>query len=100
MSALPSEIEERILQRIDKPGWVATRGLVSEPDDPSAQHEYGIIEDIMKSLAHRGVVELWRISLLDGGQSYLAAARPELKLDKDLEQRGAWATAEKYVLEE
>jgi len=100
MSATQNEIEENILQRIEKPGWVATRGLVRDPDAPSAEKEYGAIENVMKDLRNRGLVQLWLIRVLDGNESYLAAANPELKLDEDLQKRGAWATAERYVIEE
>lgn len=95
-----NEIEESILQRIHKPGWVATRGLIGDPDAPSAENECRMIEDVMKSLKNRGLVELWLIRVLDGNESYLAAAHPDLKLDEDLEKRGAWATADRYVPEE
>ena len=95
------EIEAEILRRITRPGWVATRGLVSDPADaPSSEEECAAIEAVMKAMAARGLVQLWKLILFDGGDAILAAARPGFKLDEDLERRGAWAKAESYVNDE
>lgn len=88
-------IEEIILERINGPGWVATRGVVRDPRAPSAA-EIEEAEQAMKSLAERGLVTLWRLILEHDGSHMMAAAKPGLKLDKDLEERGAWARAEPY----
>lgn len=72
--------------------------MVSDPADAaSSKVESAAIEVVMKAMAERGLVKLWKLILFDGGEPILAAARPGLKLDEDLEQRGAWAKAECYV---
>ncbi|MGB9615787.1 MAG: hypothetical protein ACP5M0_10490 [Desulfomonilaceae bacterium] len=102
MSATSNEeIEAEILRRIARPGWVATRGLVTDPADAASSEKESIaIEAVMKAMAARGLVQLWKLVLYDGGDAILAAARPGFKLDEDLEQRGAWARAESYVNDE
>ncbi len=99
MSSLSNhEIEAEILRRISKPGWVATRGLITDPTDTaSSEAETAAIETVMKDMAQRGLVQLWKLTLFEGGDSFLAAARPDYKLDEELESRGAWAKAECYV---
>ena len=50
----------------------------------------------MKRLEEKGLVTLWRVKLEYQDTVLMAAARPTLELDKDLEQRGAAAKAERY----
>jgi hypothetical protein len=50
----------------------------------------------MRNLAERGLVRLWRLTVEHDGSKMMAAGRLDLELDKDLEQRGAWARAEPY----
>ncbi len=92
---METNFEEIILERIKEPGWVATRGVVRDPRAASSA-EIEEAERVMKSLAERGLVTLWRLILEQDGSQMMAAARPGLQLDKDLEQRGAWAKAEPY----
>ncbi len=97
-SASHAEIEAEIMRRITRPGWVATRGLMTDPSDAaSSEKECIAIEAVMKAMAARGLVQLWKLILYDGGDVILAAARPGFRLDQDLEHRGAWAKAEHYV---
>ncbi|MBI5251970.1 MAG: hypothetical protein HY912_20955 [Desulfomonile tiedjei] len=88
-------LEEIIMERITGPGWVATRGVVRDPRSASSA-EIEEAEQAMKNLAERGLVTLWRLILEHDGSQMLAAAKPGLQLDKDLEERGAWAKAELY----
>ncbi len=89
-------IEEVIMDRIKGPGWVTTRGVLKDPSGQSNQEEVRSVEEAMKELAEKGLVKLWRLKLEYEDAVLLAAARPDLELDKDLEQRGAAAKAERY----
>lgn len=91
-----STYERIILERIERPGWVSTRGVLLDPTGISAQEEIRIVEEVMKELARKGLVVLWRLIIEADGQELLAAARPDLELDRDLEDRGAWARAKRY----
>lgn len=76
MSLSSEEIESEILRRITRPGWVASRGLVSDPADvASSKYECLTIEAVMKTMAQRGLVQLWKLILLDGGDAFLAQLR-------------------------
>jgi hypothetical protein len=97
---MEKSIEELILERIERPGWVSTRGILLDPGGHLDREEHRMAEEAMKSLAKRGLVTLWKLVIRDQGQELLAAARPGLELDKDLEQRGAWARAVKYEPDE
>ncbi len=92
---MEKNIEEIIMERITGPGWVATRGVVRDPRAPSSS-ELEEAEQAMKSLAERGLVTLWRLILEQDGSQMMAASRPGMQLDKELEERGAWARAEPY----
>ncbi|MGC8658831.1 MAG: hypothetical protein ACP5U1_07130 [Desulfomonilaceae bacterium] len=93
---MDSEIEQKIMDRIKNPGWVSTRGILVDPTSPVGSEEYLRIQSVMRSLSERGMVVLWRLILESDGSELLAAARPDLELDKDLESRGAWAKAVRY----
>jgi hypothetical protein len=88
-----SEIERKILDRVKNPGWVTIRGILIDPTSQSDSEEYLMIQQVMRSLAERGLVTLWRLVLEADGSELMAVARPNLELDKDLENRGAWAKA-------
>ena len=88
-------IEEAIMERIGRPGWVTTRGVLPDALGQPEDEDYRMVEEVMKKLAERGLVTLWRLSLETEPVVLLAAARPGLELDKDLEERGAAARAEK-----
>ena len=88
--------EQVILERVQRPGWVSTRGVLLDPTGSAAQEEILLVEEVMKDLAARGLVALWRLIIEAEGQELLAAARLDLALDKDLEDRGASARAVKY----
>lgn len=88
--------EKLILERIDKPGWVTTRGILLDPAGVGAEEDHRQVEEAMKNLAEQGKVTLWRLILQDDAGELLTAARPDLELDRDLEERGAWATAVRY----
>ncbi len=89
-------IEETIMDRINGPGWVTTRGVLKDPSGQSTEEEVREVEDAMKRLAEKGLLTLWRLKLEYEDAVLLAAARPGLELDKDLEERGAAAKAERY----
>lgn len=90
------DVEETIMDRIHGPGWVTTRGVLKDPSGQSNQDEVRGVEDAMKRLAEKGLVILWRLKLEYEDAVLLAAARPGLELDRDLEERGAAAKAERY----
>jgi hypothetical protein len=89
-------IEESILDRINSPGWVTTRGILRDPTGNLDTEEHARIEATMKSLKERGLIVLWNLITDNDEKPLLAAARPGYELDKELEQRGAWARAERY----
>ena len=93
---MESDIEKKILDRIKNPGWVTTRGILLDPASPSDSEENMNIQAVMRSLSNKGMVTLWRLVLEADGTELMAAARPDLELDKDLDRRGAWAKAIRY----
>jgi hypothetical protein len=93
---MENNIELEILARIKSPGWVTSRGLLGDPTGQLDEQEYAQIESAMKKLAEQGVVVLWRLKLQNEEAELLTVARPGYELDKELEQRGAWATAVRY----
>lgn len=93
---MEKDIERLVLERIANPGWVTTRGILLDPEGKSSREDHKQVEEVMKRLAERGLVTLWTLILQEGKENLLTAARPGIELDKDLEQRGAWATAEPY----
>jgi len=96
---MEKSMEERILDRIQKPGWVSTRGILMDPSGQLDKEEHRVAEEAMKELARQGLVRLWKLIIQDQGDELLVAARPDLELDKDLEERGAWAKAVRYDLD-
>ena len=96
---MSKDLEEAILDRINGPGWVATRGVLRDPSGRSKEEDYARVEEAMKKLAEKGLVTLWRLVLENEPTTLLAAARPGLELDKELERRGAAAKAERYFPE-
>lgn len=93
---MESDIEKKVLDRINNPGWVTTRGLLLDPASPADSEENLKIQAVMRLLSDKGLVTLWRLVLEADGTELMAAARPDLELDKDLERRGAWAKAIRY----
>ncbi len=93
---MESDIEKKILDRIKNPGWVTTRGILLDPASPADSEESMNIQSVMRSLSNKGMVTLWRLILEADGTELMAAARPDLELDKDLDRRGAWAKAIRY----
>lgn len=93
---MPQDFEKLIMERIDHPGWVTTRGVLHDPTGQAEEEDYRAVEVVMKDLAQQGKVTLWRLLLQDGEVELLAAARPHYELDKELKQREAWATAVRY----
>jgi hypothetical protein len=93
---MDEQIRKIILDRIEQPGWVATRGVLRDPRGQFPPEEITRVEIVMKQLAQEGRVALWTLFIENEGVALLAAARPGLELDKDLEERGAWAKATRY----
>ncbi len=90
---MSDELELAILERMQIPGWTTTRAVLQDPNDQLPEEDHRRVREAMERLARRGLVTLWRLKLTRQPVEMLAAAKPELELDKDLEQRGAWATA-------
>ena len=86
-------IEKTIRDRIEAPGWVTTRGVLRDPSGQMADEESKKVETVMKALADKNLVTLWKLVMQDNGTELLVAARNGLALDKDLEARNAWAKA-------
>ncbi|MEW6136697.1 MAG: hypothetical protein AB1733_00585 [Thermodesulfobacteriota bacterium] len=97
---MEKSIEELIMERIERPGWVSTRGILLDPAGKLDTEEHRQVEAVMKKLAREGKLLLWKLIIRDKGEELLAAARPDLELDKDLEERGAWAEAVRIQPEE
>ncbi len=93
---MEDNIEKAIMEKIQIPGWTASRGMLKDPTSETTQEEFRLIEDAMRSLAGQGKVRLWRLTMEQDGSEFMAAAKPDLELDKDLEERGAWAKAKPY----
>ncbi len=86
-------IEKAIMDRIEAPGWVTTRGVLRDPSGQMADEESRRVEAVMKTLADKKLVTLWTLVMQDNGTELMVAARNGLALDKDLEARNAWAKA-------
>ncbi len=89
-------IEKTILDRIQTPGWVTTRGVLRDPSGDMADEDSKKVEAVMRALASKGQVTLWLLIMQDSGAKLMVAARNGLALDKDLEARNAWARAIPY----
>ena len=90
---LEEDVTEAILDKIAHAGWAASRALLKNPLEEPTPEEVDTIEQAMKALAREGRVSLWRLEYKHEPLEFMAAARPDLQLDKELEERGAWATA-------
>lgn len=86
-------IEKSIMDRINAPGWVTTRGVLRDPSGQMADEESKKVEAVMRDLASKNLVTLWKLVMQDNGTELMVAARNGLALDKDLEARNAWAKA-------
>ncbi len=95
---MDQDLEKDILRRIEHPGWTTTRALLRNPHKEPEPEEVQAIEEVMRSLARRGLVTLWKLVYPEGTAALMAAARPDLILDQELESRGAWATAERIEI--
>jgi len=93
-------MQDLIMDRIARPGWVSTRGILMDPSGQLAPEHHQAVENAMKDLARRGLVSLWKLFIKDQTIEMMAASRPDLNLAEELEQRGAWATAVRYELGE
>jgi hypothetical protein len=93
---VPDSIEQILVERISGPGWVATRGVLGDPAGDLGPEHYEKVEAVMKTLAAEGKVVLWWLTIESGQVRLLAAARPGFQLDKELSERGAWASAQLY----
>jgi hypothetical protein len=93
------ELESRILERIDSPGWVTTRGVLLDPSGRASEEENRRVEQAMLNLAKEGKLTVWRLLLQNEPTELMAVARVGFALDKELEQRGAWAKAVRYETE-
>jgi len=97
---MDESVEQTILDRIKIPGWTTTRAVLQDSSDSVPKEEYRRVEEVMAALAKQGQVTLWRLIYDDGKMELTAAAKPGFELDKELEERGAWAKAERIGLDE
>lgn len=97
---MDDRLESTILKKIELAGWTTTRALLSEPSEEPSDEEVRRIEAAMANLANKGLATLWRLVPGSGAGELMAAVRPGFELDKDLEQRGAWATADRLQTDE
>jgi hypothetical protein len=93
-------IEETILKRLKSPGWTTTRALQQNPNEDPSPEELRRIEEAMMRLARQGKVTLWRLVPDHVESELMVAARPGLELDRELEERGAWAKAYRIEIDE
>lgn len=92
-----AKLEEAIMRRIASPGWTSVMALLKDPSSGGAEHEVKQVETAMKRLAENGKVRLWTLIMEhEEGKKLLAASRLDMELDKELEKRGAWASAVPY----
>jgi hypothetical protein len=94
---MDENIKKQIMDRMTNPGWVSIRGILRDPAGAAPAEEVAAVEEVMKLLAQEGAIVLWRLMIHDKDEEMLAAARPGYELDKDLENRGAWAKAVLYA---
>jgi hypothetical protein len=87
------------IESIDRVGY-RREEILLDPTGELEQEQHREAEEAMKRLAERGLVTLWRLIVQDTEEELMAAARPGLELDRDLEERGAWARAVRYETEE
>ena len=90
---MDDRLERTILKKIELAGWTTTRALLDDPSEDPSEEEVRRIEAAMANLSSKGLATLWRLVPESGAGELMAAVRPGFELDKDLEQRGAWATA-------
>ncbi|MCA1959662.1 MAG: hypothetical protein LDL33_02615 [Desulfomonile sp.] len=93
------QLEQAIREKLKRAGWTAMRALLADPSEEPAEDEVRRIEDAMRSLAAKGEVALWKLTYKYDDLAMMAVSRPDMDLGADLEQRGAWATAERVPLE-
>jgi hypothetical protein len=93
-------LEHTILKKMELAGWTTTRALLDDPSEDPSEEEVRRIESAMANLSNKGLVTLWRLVPDSGAGELMAAVRPGFELDKDLEQRGAWAKAYRLQTDE
>ena len=98
-AGMADNTEQEILDRIEIPGWTTTRAVLQDGLDDAPKAAYERIENVMRVMAREGKVCLWRLVYDEGKGELLAAAKTDLDLDKELRERGAWATAERVPVE-
>lgn len=93
-------MEEMILEKIETPNWSTARGVLKIASGEVSPDEIREIEDVMKSMAKEGKVDLWRLILHADNSEMLAASKPGFDLGEELKQRKAWADAVRYSSDE
>ena len=96
---MQERLEQAIRDKLKHAGWAAMRALLADPSQDPATEEVDRIEDAMRGLAAKGEVALWKLTYKYDDLTMMAVSRPDLDLGADLEQRGAWATAERVPLD-
>jgi hypothetical protein len=90
---LAEDLKQAVMEKIGHAGWAASRALLRNPAEEPSPEEIDAIEQAMKALAREGLVSLWRLEYKHEPISFMAVAKPDMELDKELEERGAWAVA-------
>jgi phosphate-selective porin len=96
---MQEQLEQAIRDKLKHASWAAMRALLADPSQEPAADEVRRIEDAMRCLAAKGEVVLWKLAYKYDSVQMMAVSRPDLDLGADLEQRGAWATAERVSVD-
>lgn len=96
---MQENLEAVILKRLEYTGWTTTRAVVLGSGDEPSEEDLQAAEIVMRQMAKKGLISIWKLVPTTGASELMAAAKPDLELDKELEQRGAWATAKRIEVQ-
>ncbi len=91
---MDTDLEQQILKKLEGPGWTTARGVLMEPEDRDNAELHKAVERVMREMARKGALKLWKIKYKHEPLEMIAVSVPALQLDRELEERGAWAIAE------
>lgn len=92
---MQENLESVILKKLEYTGWTTTRAVVLEAGEEPSAEDLQAAESVMREMAKKGSVTIWTLVPSSGAKELIAAAKPGLELDRELEERGAWATAKR-----
>jgi uncharacterized protein YqgQ len=95
---MDEQVEKAIEEMLDRPGWTTARAVLKRPLGEIPKEDVAKVEEVMRKMAEKGVVALWRLTTEQHGE-FLVVARPDFELDKELVERQAWAKAERIDVE-